>query len=79
MQRFSMSRKGIHRCAGDDSHADSAYLALTIYGDLIFGHDELPPAVRPIVTKHVTNDQIEKVYSFVQAQVDSGPRPSGVP
>ena len=74
MQRFSMSRKGIH----PDVLVMTATpiprtLALTIYGDLdISVIDELPPGRKPIVTKHVTNDQIEKVYSFVKQQVDSG-------
>src|SRR5205823_10359465 len=48
-------------------------LALTLYGDLdISVIDELPPGRKPIVTKHVSNDQIEKVYSFVKQQVDAG-------
>src|SRR2546428_11397775 len=48
-------------------------LALTIYGDLdISVIDELPPGRKPSVTKHVINAQIEKVYSFVKQQVDSG-------
>src|SRR3989454_5671211 len=74
MQRFSMSRKGIH----PDVLVMTATpiprtLALTIYGDLdISVIDELPPGRKPIVTKHVTNDQIEKVYSFVKKQIDSG-------
>src|SRR5436190_1759357 len=74
MQRFSMSRKGVH----PDVLVMTATpiprtLALTIYGDLdISVIDELPPGRKPIVTKHVTNDQIEKVYSFVKQQVDSG-------
>src|SRR5437016_5020844 len=74
MQRFSLARKGIH----PDVLVMTATpiprtLALTIYGDLdISVIDELPPGRKPIVTKHVTNDQIEKVYSFVKQQVDSG-------
>jgi len=48
-------------------------LALTLYGDLdISVIDELPPGRKPIVTKHVTNDEIEKVYSFVKKQIDAG-------
>src|SRR5947208_11652281 len=74
MQRFSLARKGVH----PDVLVMTATpiprtLALTIYGDLdISVIDELPPGRKPIVTKHVTNDQIEKVYSFVKQQVDSG-------
>jgi len=48
-------------------------LALTIYGDLdVAVIDELPPGRRPIVTKHVTEDQVERVYSFLKQQVDLG-------
>jgi ATP-dependent DNA helicase RecG len=46
---------------------------LTLYGDLdISVIDELPPGRKPIVTKHVTNHEIEKVYSFVKKQIDTG-------
>src|SRR6185437_8724024 len=34
--------------------------------------DELPPGRRPIVTKHVTDDQVERVYSFLKQQIDAG-------
>ena len=48
-------------------------LALTIYGDLdISVIDEMPPGRKPIVTKHVTEDQVERVYSFLKSQVDVG-------
>src|SRR6185436_11714646 len=48
-------------------------LALTLYGDLdISVIDELPPGRKPIVTKHVTEHEIEQVYSFVKQQIDSG-------
>src|SRR5262249_27595161 len=48
-------------------------LALTIYGDLdVSVIDELPPGRKPIVTKHVSNDRIEQVYSFVKKQIDEG-------
>src|SRR2546426_949306 len=74
MQRFSMSRKGIH----PDVLVMTATpiprtLALTLYGDLdISVIDELPPVRKAIVTRHVINDEIEKVYSFVKKQIDSG-------
>jgi len=74
MQRFELSRKGVH----PDMLVMTATpiprtLALTLYGDLdISVIDELPPGRKPIVTKHVTNDEIEKVYSFVKKQIDSG-------
>jgi ATP-dependent DNA helicase RecG len=48
-------------------------LALTIYGDLdISVIDEMPPGRKPIATKHVTEDHIESVYSFLKAQIDAG-------
>ncbi len=48
-------------------------LALTIYGDLdVAVIDELPPGRKPIVTKHVTEDQVERVYSFLKQHVDLG-------
>src|SRR5262249_40964307 len=33
---------------------------------------ELPPGRRPIITRHVMADQIERVYSFVKRQIDEG-------
>jgi ATP-dependent DNA helicase RecG len=48
-------------------------LALTIYGDLdISIIDELPPGRRPILTKHVTDDRVESVYSFMQQHIAQG-------
>ena len=48
-------------------------LALTIYGDLdVSVIDEMPPGRKPIVTRHVTSDQVERVYSFLKQQVDLG-------
>ncbi len=42
-------------------------LALTVYGDLdVSIIDELPPGRKPIVTKHVTEEHVEQVYSFLQ-------------
>ena len=74
MQRFELSRKGVH----PDVLVMTATpiprtLALTLYGDLdISVIDELPPGRKPIVTKHVTNDQVERVYSFVKKHTDAG-------
>ncbi|HJZ99842.1 MAG TPA: ATP-dependent DNA helicase RecG, partial [Candidatus Solibacter sp.] len=74
MQRFELSRKGVH----PDVLVMTATpiprtLALTLYGDLdISVIDELPPGRKPIVTRHVTNDQIERVYSSVKKQIDAG-------
>jgi ATP-dependent DNA helicase RecG len=48
-------------------------LALTIYGDLdVSVIDEMPPGRKPIATKHVTEDRIESVYSFLKKEVDGG-------
>jgi ATP-dependent DNA helicase RecG len=48
-------------------------LALTVYGDLdVSVIDELPPGRKPIITRHVTEDQVERVYSFLKKQVDEG-------
>ena len=48
-------------------------LALTLYGDLdVSMIDEMPPGRKPIVTKHVTADHAEQIYSFVKQQVDEG-------
>ena len=48
-------------------------LAMTMYGDLdVSMIDEIPPGRKPIVTKHSTANHIEKVYSFMKAQIDEG-------
>ena len=48
-------------------------LALTLYGDLdISVIDELPPGRKPIVTRHVTEDRIEQVWSFLKQQIRAG-------
>jgi ATP-dependent DNA helicase RecG len=48
-------------------------LALTFYGDLDTSViDELPPGRRPVVTKHVMEDRVEQVYSFMRKQIDEG-------
>ena len=48
-------------------------LALTIYGDLdISVIDEMPPGRKPIQTKHVTEDEVERVYSFLKQQSTQG-------
>src|SRR5260370_16828554 len=74
MQRFVLTKKGVH----PDVLVMTATpiprtLALTLYGDLdVSVIDELPPGRKPIVTKHVTNDQVEQVYSFPKQQIDPG-------
>jgi len=48
-------------------------LALTIYGDLDTSIiDELPPGRQPIKTFHVTDSQVERVYSFLRQEIDKG-------
>jgi len=48
-------------------------LALTLYGDLDTSLiDELPPGRKPVITKHVTDHQVELVWSFVKKQVEAG-------
>ncbi len=74
MQRLRLTQKGRH----PDVLVMTATpiprtLALTIYGDLdVSVIDELPPGRKTIVTKHVTEDQVERVYSFLKQQVDHG-------
>jgi ATP-dependent DNA helicase RecG len=74
MQRLKLFEKGQH----PDVLVMTATpiprtLALTIYGDLdVSVIDEMPPGRKPIVTKHVTEDQSERVYSFIQKQVEGG-------
>ena len=74
MQRFELLRKGVH----PDVLVMTATpiprtLAMTLYGDLdVSVIDELPPGRKPIVTKHVTADHAERVYSFLKKQIDEG-------
>jgi ATP-dependent DNA helicase RecG len=74
MQRFELLRKGVH----PDVLVMTATpiprtLALTLYGDLdVSVIDEMPPGRKPIVTKHVTADHAEQVYSFLKKQIDEG-------
>ena len=74
MQRLRLASKGQH----PDVLVMTATpiprtLALTIYGDLdISVIDEMPPGRKPIQTKHVTEDRVESVYSFLKKQIDAG-------
>jgi ATP-dependent DNA helicase RecG len=46
---------------------------MTLYGDLdVSVIDQLPPGRKPVKTKHVTADQVERVYSFLKSQIDEG-------
>ena len=74
MQRLRMIEKGV----APDVLVMTATpiprtLALTIYGDLdVSVIDELPPGRKPVKTFHVTEDQIERVYSFLRKEIDKG-------
>ncbi len=74
LQRLGMARKGVH----PDILVMTATpiprtLALTVYGDLdVSVIDELPPGRKPIVTRQVTDDRVELVYSFLRREVDAG-------
>ena len=74
MQRLRLASKGMH----PDVLVMTATpiprtLALTIYGDLdISVIDEMPPGRKPIQTKHVKEDRIESVYSFLKQQIMAG-------
>ena len=74
MQRFELLQKGVH----PDVLVMTATpiprtLALTLYGDLdVSVIDELPPGRKPIVTRHVTADHVERIYSFLKTQIDEG-------
>jgi ATP-dependent DNA helicase RecG len=74
MQRLSLVQKGVH----PDVLVMTATpiprtLSMTLYGDLdVSVIDELPPGRKPIITKHVTSDRVEQVYSFLKRQIDEG-------
>ncbi len=74
MQRLGLSRKG----EAPDVLVMTATpiprtLALTLYGDLdVSVIDELPPGRKPIQTRHVTEDRIEQVWSFLKSEIERG-------
>src|SRR5260370_38139033 len=74
MQRLRLTSKGKH----PDVLVMTATpiprtLALTIYGDLdVSVIDEMPPGRKTIITRHVTDEQIERVYSFLKKEVLQG-------
>ena len=48
-------------------------LALTLYGDLdVSIIDELPPGRTPIVTRRVSDDRADEVWTFVEKQIAAG-------
>jgi ATP-dependent DNA helicase RecG len=74
MQRLELLRKGKH----PDVLVMTATpiprtLSLTLYGELdVSIIDELPPGRAPIKTRHVKEEESEKVYSFVRRQALAG-------
>ena len=74
MQRLKLMKKGVH----PDVLVMTATpiprtLALTIYGDLDTSViDEMPPGRQPIITRHVQDNGIELVWSFVLQEVQAG-------
>jgi ATP-dependent DNA helicase RecG len=74
MQRLELLRKGKH----PDVLVMTATpiprtLSLTLYGELdVSIIDQLPPGRSPIKTRHVQEEQSEKVYSFVRRQAEAG-------
>ncbi len=74
LQRLRFMRKGEH----PDVLVMTATpiprtLALTLYGDLdVSVIDELPPGRKPIITRHVSEDRIEQVWSFLAGQIRAG-------
>jgi ATP-dependent DNA helicase RecG len=48
-------------------------LSLTLYGELdVSVIDQLPPGRRPVITRHVTQEKAEQVYSFIARQASQG-------
>ncbi len=74
MQRLKLMKKGVY----PDVLVMTATpiprtLALTLYGDLDTSViDELPPGRQPIQTRHVKEDAIEMVWSFVLQEIQAG-------
>ncbi len=48
-------------------------LAMTLYGDLdVSIIDELPPGRKPVKTLHSTDNQTDRIYSFMKEQIKKG-------
>lgn len=48
-------------------------LSLTLYGDLdVSVINEMPPGRKPVLTRHVPEDRIEMVWSFVKKEIEQG-------
>jgi ATP-dependent DNA helicase RecG len=78
MQRLRLQEKGREEGRGPDVLVMTATpiprtLALTVYGDLdVSIIDEMPPGRKPIRTWHATEDQVERVWTFVKKHIDQG-------
>src|SRR6266849_1449132 len=74
MQRLGLAHKGVHPdVLVITATSIPRTLALTVYGELdVSIIDEMPPGRKPIFTKHVTADHIERIYSFLKKQIDEG-------
>jgi ATP-dependent DNA helicase RecG len=74
MQRLQIMEKGLH----PDILVMTATpiprtLTMTAYGDLdVSVIDELPPGRKPVVTRHVHEDRIEQVWSFLKREIEGG-------
>lgn len=48
-------------------------LAMTLYGDLdVSVIDELPPGRKPVKTIHASENQRQRIYTFMKEQIDAG-------
>lgn len=58
---------------GDDRHAHSRTLAMTLYGDLdVSVIDELPPGRQPIRTVHYTDAARLRLFGFMRQEIKKG-------
>jgi len=86
LQRFKLMKKSGEESAGNGSGPSGEpdvlvmtatpiprTLALTLYGDLdLSALDEMPPGRTPIVTRRISDDRSDEVWSFVRKQVAAG-------
>ncbi len=78
--RFGVGQRGTLRGKGTNPHIlvmtatpIPRTLALTLYADLDLSiMDEMPPGRKPIQTRIVENVERERIYSFVEAQIEQG-------
>lgn len=74
MQRLKLMEKGLQpHVLTMTATPIPRTLAMTIYGDLdVSVIDEMPPGRIPIITKHVNNDRVDQVYSFLRQEIELG-------